>query len=174
MSKSWLGRTAGKLPGAAMMAAVSAGLALSGATPATAVNVSSPLASLAGRWVGEGRLGIKGNPTEQVKCRVNYVFAKADDQLKQSIRCASAGGHVEVQSLVSHAAGKLTGTWQERVRNWSGKLSGTVTPRGFKVSVRGETLNANMDIIVIDKKQIVEIQFINSTLVGLTLVLQRG
>lgn len=148
-------------------------LALMCAAPADAVDVS-PLERLAGRWVGEGRLGVKGSPTEQVKCRVTYIHARTEDRLKQTIRCASAGGKVEVRSIVSHAAGKLTGTWHELVRDWSGGLAGAVTPRGFKVRVRGRTLNANMDIILLDAKQIIEIQFIDSSLIGLTLVLERG
>jgi hypothetical protein len=141
--------------------------------PAAAVDVS-PLESITGRWVGEGRLGVRGNATEQVKCRVTYVYEKAGDLLRQTIRCASAGGTVEVQSVVSHLAGKLSGSWKELVRNMSGGLSGTVTPRGFKVSVQGESLTANMDIILINSKQVIEIQFINSSLIGLTLVLERG
>jgi hypothetical protein len=149
------------------------GIHVRSASPALAVEVS-PLETLAGRWVGEGRLGVKGNPTEKVKCRVTYIYEKADDRLKQSIRCASASGNVDVQSSVTRAAGKLTGTWQELVRNWSGELSGTVTPRGFKVQVRGDSLTANMDIAVVNSRQIIEIQFINSSLIGLTLVLERG
>lgn len=149
------------------------GLAVWRPVPAAAVDVS-PLESLVGRWVGEGRLGVKGNPTEHVKCRVTYHYVRAGDQLKQGIRCASAGGNVEVQSIVSHASGKLTGSWQELVRNMKGDLAGTVTPRGFKVNVRGEDLKANMDIILLDAKQVIEIQFIDSSLLGLTLVLERG
>ena len=117
---------------------------------------------------------MKGNATEQVKCRVNYIYKKDADQLKQSIRCASAGGSVDVQSLVAHAEGKLTGTWQELVRGWSGDLAGAVTSRGFKVQVRGESLTANMDIMVREKKQIIEIQFFSETLIGLTLMLNKG
>ena len=174
MAKSGRVRAALRFGGVGLlMAAAVWGLALRAATPASAVGVS-PLEGLAGRWVGEGRLGVKGNATEQVKCRVNYIYAKDGDQLKQSIRCASPGGNVEVQTVVSHAEGKLTGTWQELVRNWSGDLTGAVTPRGFKVNVRGESLTANMDIITIGKRQVVEIQFVNSSLIGLTLVLERG
>jgi hypothetical protein len=155
-----------------------AGLAILGAgaglsLPAHAVDVS-PLESLEGRWVGEGRLGVKGNPTEQVKCRVTYHYARDGDQLRQTIRCASAGGNVEVRSVVSHEGGKLTGSWQEMVREMSGDLAGTVTPRGFKVAVRGESLNANMDIMLVNAKQVIEIQFVDSSLIGLTLVLERG
>ena len=174
MSKSAVVHAALRLGGIGLLLAAAAwGLALQVAPPASAVGVS-PLEGLVGRWVGEGRLGVKGSPTEQVKCRVTYIYAKGADQLKQSIRCASAGGNVEVQSLVNHAEGKLTGTWQELVRNWSGDLTGAVTPRGFKVQVRGEGLTANMDIIVTGSRQVVEIQFIDSSLIGLTLVLERG
>lgn len=156
-----------------LLAAVAAvGLALWRA-PADAVDVS-PFDPLVGRWVGEGRLGVRGNATEQVKCRVTYVRLASGDQLKQAIRCASAGGNVEVQSFVSHLGGALTGSWKELVRNWSGNLSGAVTQKGFRVAVRGESLNANMDIILISSKQVIEIQFINSSLIGLTLVLEKG
>lgn len=140
---------------------------------ANAVDVS-PFEPLVGRWVGEGRLGVRGNATEQIKCRVTYARLTVGDQLRQSIRCASAGGNVEVLSLVSHEGGRLTGSWQELVRNWSGDLSGAVTPKGFRVAVRGENLSANMNIVLIDARQVIEIQFINSSLIGMTLVLQRG
>jgi hypothetical protein len=156
-----------------LAAAAAWGASVCASAPLLAVGIS-PLESLEGRWVGEGRLGVKGNATEQVKCRVTYAFQKDSDQLKQGIRCASAGGNVEVQSVVSHRGGILTGTWKELVRDLNGDLAGTVTPRGFKVSVRGESLNANMDIILIGAKQVIEIQFIESSLIGLTLVLERG
>lgn len=173
MLKRMRERLALGLRGAPMfLAAAAFGLVLWSA-PAAAVDVS-PFDPLVGRWVGEGRLGVRGNATEQVKCRVTYVRLASGDQLKQAIRCASAGGNVEVQSLVSHAGGFLTGSWKELVRNMSGNLSGAVTPRGFRVAVRGESLNANMDIILINSRQVIEIQFINSSLIGLTLVLEKG
>jgi hypothetical protein len=143
--------------------------------PATAGAVDvSPFEPLMGRWVGEGRLGVRDNATEQVKCRVTYARGTAGDQLRQSIRCASPGGNIEVQSLVSHAGGVVTGTWKELVRDWSGDISGTVTPKGFRVAVRGRSLNANMHIIVLEAKQVIEIQFIDSSLIGLTLILEKG
>jgi hypothetical protein len=53
-------------------------------------------------------------------------------------------------------------------------LSGEVTPRGFRISVRGSDLTANMEVILREAKQIVEIQFFDSTLLGLTLILEKG
>ena len=133
---------------------------------------ASPFAKLAGRWLGEGRLGYAGGKVETVKCRVTYIVT--EPQARQTIRCATEGDTVEVQSVVTHGSGSINGTWRELSRNWSGELSGSVTATGFKVAIRGAELNANMDIIVRDNRQIIEIQFINSALIGLTLVLNRG
>jgi hypothetical protein len=127
---------------------------------------------LAGRWLGEGRLGYRGGKTEMVKCTVTYVVS--EPQARQTIRCATEGDTVEVQAVVTHASGSINGTWRELSRNWNGALSGSITESGFKVAIRGAELNANMDIIVKDNRQIIEIQFINSSLIGLTLVLNRG
>ena len=152
---------------------VVAGQALSSWAPASAEE-PSPFAKVAGRWLGEGRLGIRDGPTENVKCRVTYILSEQGQQVRQTIRCATESGSVEVQSTVTHAAGVLTGTWKELSRDWSGGLTGSVTANGFKVAVKGTELNANMDIIVKDTRQIIEIQFINSSLIGLTLILTKG
>ena len=66
---------------------------------------TSPFDKLVGRWVGEGRLGVRDNATEQVKCRVTYIVPSATDQLQQTIRCASASGSIEVRSTVTAVAG---------------------------------------------------------------------
>ena len=157
------------------MAAFMLALLLAGQNAAlAAADDASPFDKLAGRWVGEGRLGIKDTANETVKCRVTYFVQEGGNQLRQSIRCASQSGSIEVASTVTHTGGTLTGSWKELTREWSGELTGTVNPNGFKVAVRGENLSANMDIIVKDARQIIEIQFMNSSLIGLTLILTKG
>jgi hypothetical protein len=148
-------------------------LAILAQAPAPAQE-ASPFEKLVGRWVGEGRLGIRDGKTEAVKCRVTYILADEARQVRQTIRCATESGTVEVQSTVTHASGALSGNWKELSRDWSGQLSGSVTPNGFKVAIKGSELNANMDIIVKDNRQIIEIQFTNSSLIGLTLILNKG
>ena len=56
----------------------------------------SPFTKVAGRWLGEGRLGIRDGPTEHVKCRVTYVVLEQGQQVRQTIRCATESGNVEV------------------------------------------------------------------------------
>ena len=99
------------------------------------------------------------------------------NDLKQTIRCASGSGKIEVKSNVKHDAGKLTGEWTETVYNVTGELDrrgdAARLPR-HRQGHRRTTLSANMDIMVRDKKQIVEIQFFSETLIGLTLMLNKG
>jgi hypothetical protein len=144
------------------------------ARTATAHDTATPpFEKLIGRWVGEGRLGVRNGATEKVKCRVTYLQINAETPLQQTIRCAAASGSIEVRSRVTHAAGILTGTWEELERKWKGEVAGKVTPRGFKVAVKGDDLKANMDIVVLGAKQVIEIQFIESPLIGLTLILEK-
>lgn len=137
-----------------------------------------PFANLDGWWGGVGRLRFKDGKTEDVKCRATYfIEGEGGSELKQTIRCASASGKIEVKSTVRHADGKLSGEWNEAMYNVNGVLEGEVTPRGYRVTVKGTegtTLSANMDIIVKDKRQMVEIQFFSETLIGLTLMLNKG
>jgi len=137
---------------------------------------TGPFAALAGWWGGQGRLSFKDGKLEQVKCRATYFVEAGGNDLKQTVRCASGSGKVELTSNVTQNAGKLAGSWTETVYNVAGDITGEVTPRGFRVAVKGKetSLSANMEIMVRDKKQIIEIQFFSETLVGLTLVLDKG
>jgi hypothetical protein len=138
------------------------------------VQKAAPFKELPGRWVGEGRIGTNAGKAETVKCRATYFVNPAGNELRQNIRCASAGGKVEVKSNVIANDGKLSGTWNELVYNLGGEMTGEVTQRGFRIVVRGGDLTANMDVIVMNDRQIVEIQFFNSSLRGLTLILKKG
>jgi hypothetical protein len=128
---------------------------------------------IAGLWVGEGRLGTRGGQTEMVKCRATYRSEEQGTALKQSIRCASAGGSIEVKVTAQLEGENISGGWEETTRGWTGRLVGATTPQGLKVRIRGDNLTANMDVIVKDALQVVEIQFIEGALLGLTLILKK-
>src|SRR5262249_29882005 len=83
------------------------------AVPITEANAvtTSPFARLIGRWVGAGMIGYKSSPPERIKCRATYLMADTQDELKQTIRCATTGGNVEIVSNVKEAGGKLSGHW---------------------------------------------------------------
>lgn len=142
------------------------------ATPA--VPVGPAFEGLPGRWMGKGLLGFKDGKRESVTCRVTYFVSDDRNGLKQNIRCASPSGKVEVKSEVKNDGGKLSGTWSELIYNLTGELTGEVTAKGLRVYVKAPDLNASMDVIVKGTKQIVEINFNSATLIGMTLVLDKG
>jgi hypothetical protein len=146
------------------------------ATPTTDAKAvaASPFAALVGWWNGQGVLGFKASKPERVKCRATYFADDAQAELKQTIRCATAAGAVEVVSNVKESGGKLTGHWKETIHNFEGDLTGEVTPKGFRVLIQGGDISANMDIAINGNKQVVEIQFVNSSLIGLSLILTKG
>ncbi len=135
---------------------------------------AGPFSKLPGRWVGEGRLGFKDGKVEAVTCRATYFTSDSEDALKQTIRCASPSGKIEVKSALSEQNGVLSGRWTEEIYNLSGDLTGEITPLGLKVVVKGQDLDANMDLIVKGNQQVVEIQFHNTSLIGITLILKRS
>ena len=134
----------------------------------------APFKTLIGWWGGEGRLGFKEGKTETVKCRVTYLEGATNSEVTQTIRCASPSGKVEIKSTVTANGKQVSGTWSEQVYNFNGDLNGQITDRGFRVSVAGNDLRANMDVIVKDKLQVIEIQFDTKALVGMTLILKKG
>lgn len=131
-------------------------------------------APLIGWWKGQGRLGFQEGQTETVNCRTTYANGAAANTLEQKIRCATASGKVEITSTVVNSGGQLSGTWSEHIYNMVGELSGAITERGYRVSVTGSDLSADMEIIVKDGVQIIEIKFNGNSLRGLTLVLKKG
>jgi hypothetical protein len=136
--------------------------------------LSKVLANLPGLWTGEGRLGFKDGKMESVSCRATYFAAEDAAGLRQTIRCASPSGKIELKSRLEEKDGVLKGEWSEEMYSLKGELSGKVTERGLVVTVKGADLDANMDVIVKDNRQIVEIQFHNTSLIGLTLILARS
>lgn len=162
----------------AVVSAITAALIFSGAPTSIAQEQDTgkdPFEPLLGWWQGTGRLFMKSGKHEPVKCRATYRWGEEDAKLLQSVRCATAGGKVEVKSEISHVGNELSGSWRELIYELSGNLTGQINDAGFKVSVSGETLKANMDVMVKGTKQIIEIQFHeNATLVGMTIVADRG
>lgn len=136
---------------------------------------TSPFDPLIGRWTGDGILGFKESKPERVKCRATYLLdPNSTNELKQTVRCATSSGAIEVISNLKENAGKLTGHWKETIHNFEGDLTGEVTPKGFRIIVKGADITANMDIVVRGNMQAVEIQFVNSSLVGLSMAMKKG
>lgn len=127
-----------------------------------------------GWWIGEGRLGFRDGKTENVKCRAVYRRAKEFAGLNQTIRCATNSGTVEIVSKIELDGDDLVGRWDERKYGLSGVLKGNAVPGGFRVEVSGSDLHANMTVLARNDRQVVEVQFNETSLIGLSVILTRG
>ena len=132
------------------------------------------LQDFVGWWIGQGRLGFRDGQSETIKCRATYRRAKASNGLRQTIRCATRSGTVEIVSTIRVSGRARKGTWKERKYELSGELEGNAVPGGFRVKVLGGELNANMTVVLRGGKQVVEVQFLDGQLLGLTVLLTRG
>jgi hypothetical protein len=141
---------------------------------AAADNRAGPFQEILGWWIGTGRLGFKDGKMEPVKCRATYRWDDAGGQLRQAVRCASPSGKVEISGDIQESGGKLEGGWSEKTYELSGRLTGEVTPSGFRVRVSGDHVDAGMTVLLKGGRQIVEIQFHEGVLIGLSLILTRG
>lgn len=127
-----------------------------------------------GWWSGQGRLGFRGGKIEVIRCRATYRPLEEANGLRQRIRCATTSGTVEIAARVRLIGRKLVGQWRERKYEFEGELDGKAIPNGFRVNVSGARINANMTVIVKQDRQVVEVQFLRGTLIGLTVLLRRG
>jgi hypothetical protein len=104
--------------------------------------------------------------------RPTYIVS--EPQLRQTIRCATEGDTIEVQRLATHKSGSINGTWRELSRNWSGELSGSVTPNGFKVAIPWGSNSMPTWTSSSRTTGRSSRSFMNSSLIGLTLVRNKG
>lgn len=150
-------------------------VAAAAAARAAPAAVPEKFEPLLGWWIGTGYIFFREGKREEVKCRATYVWEDAEGRLRQAVRCASQSGKVEVKSeLAVNDAGQLSGEWSETTHNLAGTLEGAFDGTGFRVKVAGDTVKANMAVIVRTGRQIVEIQFHGGVLVGLTMIFNRG
>ncbi|MFV0367797.1 MAG: hypothetical protein ACK5KM_05005 [Hyphomicrobiaceae bacterium] len=132
------------------------------------------LSSFSGWWSGTGYLGFQGGERETVQCRATYREDKEAGSFAQSVRCATASGTVDIESTIIPDGDGLRGTWREKKYNVAGDFTGQFVPRGFRVVVQSEDISANMTVLLNKGRQVIEVQFFNSKLIGMTLILQRG
>lgn len=135
---------------------------------------AKPFQQLLGWWIGSGRLGFKSGEIETVRCRATYRNGRNQNQLLQAVRCASPSGQIEVKSEIESVGLRLSGTWTETKYAYSGKLTGQVIQGGFLVRVSGDGVSASMTVFAKGDRHVVEIQFHDSSLIGLTMVFGRG
>lgn len=141
-----------KISRLALCLAVAASAASAGAGLALAAG--SPFDSLKGAWRGGGVLKLESGQSEKVSCFGYYKNLDGGTGLSVAIRCAGPKNKLELRSKLTYAAGKVSGTWEERTYQGAGNASGTANPGRLNLQFNG-SISGSLSIAFSPSRQTV-------------------
>ena len=149
--------------------AAAAALALA---PSASAQSPALFAALDGAWTGSGQVKLDSGKSEKIKCK-GYYTAKGGSELGIAIDCANASVRINMRAKLLDAAGKVTGTWEEREFNQSGEVNGSATADKLTVTIAGG-LTGTLSISANGSSQTVSISTGGPGFVGADLQFSKG
>lgn len=143
------------------------------ALPFDSVQAQTPFKALEGVWSGAGRIVLDSGNSERLSCRANYIRRSSGDALGLSIRCASSSYKIELRASLAHAAGSVSGNWEERTFNAEGTLSGKASSNALQLAFRGN-ISGSMSVIVAERQQQVSITTAGTGFRGVSISLSKS
>jgi len=138
--------------------AASAALAIAAALAATgATATASPIDDMSGYWSGSGSVVLANGNTERVKCVVTYKIGEGGNQIKQSMRCASADYNINASADLNVKGAQVTGSWEEKTYSAVGEVSGRYSGSSLVLSIKGANFTASMNLTLSSCKQSISI-----------------
>jgi hypothetical protein len=150
-----------------------AAVAALGLAALTQASVAGSINDLPGRWSGWGSIALPSGTAEQVKCIATYFLKDGDASLVQNLRCASSSYKIDATATLAHAAGKLTGEWEEKTYAAKGQVIGAMNPEGFELDIKGDNLKATLVVKSTNCKQSVLITPIGMDISKITINLDK-
>ncbi len=151
-----------------MWAAVIFGALLFAALPADA---ASPFSRLSGTWSGAGQFRLENGKTESIRCSANYVPRSSG--LGLALRCASASNRVELRADLTANGSRVSGTWEERSYNASGRVTGVAVGDTLRLSIDGGGLSGSMLVRTTGGSQSISVRTDTTALKGVNISLRR-
>jgi hypothetical protein len=128
---------------------------------------------LNGSWSGQGQIRLENGKSENLKCRAYYVPKDGDAALGLAIRCASPSNKVELRANLIAKGHNLSGTWEERVFNASGDVTGEINGNKVEISIAGGGFSGTMNVTTSGASQQVSINTQGIALKGVNIGLRR-
>lgn len=113
--------------------------------------------SMAGFWIGPGRIEFDEGASEALVCKAYYTTTHQTNRLSIVLRCASPSQKIELRAQLAAQGSNLTGTWEERTFNASGTVTGEATDQQITLSIDGGGFTATMLVIQDEGQQSVSI-----------------
>lgn len=81
---------------------------------------------------------------------------------------------MDIKNEIQESGGNLTDSWRGRTYEFEGDLLGEVINGGSRAAVSGRDVRVNMMVFAKEKRQIVEVQFFDNVLLGLSTIFKKG
>jgi hypothetical protein len=114
--------------------------------------------NLAGYWSGSGTITMNDGMSERIRCKVSYAIAPGSNALEQSLRCASDSYKLQVSANIISQSGRISGTWSEATRNFTGNVSGSATNTDVRANIEGPGFTAALSLATHGNRQSVTIK----------------
>lgn len=118
------------------------------ASPAFALCTSQGLdlmRNLNGPWRGKGAVTPIGGSPEFVSCRISYSMVGAD-VINQIIACAGTDYKIEATSRVTCDGNRLEGSFEEKLGNNTGRVSGSISGNHLTIEADGPSFKGNFNV----------------------------
>lgn len=101
--------------------------------------------NLNGPWRGKGAVTPIGGSPEFVSCRISYSMA-GTDVISQVIACAGTDYKIEATSRVRCDGNRLEGSFEERLGNNTGHVSGSISGNHLTIEADGPSFKGNFNV----------------------------
>jgi hypothetical protein len=130
------------------LAASALAVGLYAGTAAAACNQEalSLIKDLSGSWRGSGTVKPIGGAEERISCRISYKTSGA--RVTQDISCAATDYKIDAGADVSCEGSKVSGTWNEKVANNTGRVKGDIDGTRLNLDVDGANFQGRFAVQV--------------------------
>jgi hypothetical protein len=144
------------------------------ASAAATAPKTAPFSDLNGAWTGAGQIRLEGGKTERVTCKAYYTPKNEGAAIGIALRCASTSYSIDLRSNLESVNGRVTGSWEERVFNANGNVTGRASNGNVSVAISGGGLSGSMSVSFGGSSQQVSITTSGTALKGVSISLSKG
>ena len=131
------------------------GITLALAIPLAAPASAAPFSNLPGKWSGTGKIRVKGQDAERLRCSANYQSrGSSGSTIVLRLACDSDSYKFElVGDFNADSGNAISGRWTENTRNVGGTAIGKVAGDRFDLHIESSAFAANLRMVTRTDRQ---------------------
>lgn len=133
-----------------------AGLAIAATVAvAAAPAAAGPFSDFPGHWSGTGKIRVKGQDVERLRCKANYrPRGSSGTEIDLQLSCDSDSYKFDlVGQFQADEQGQISGRWSENSRNVGGTAIGKIHNNRMDLHVESSAFAANLGLVTRGRQQ---------------------